>query len=90
MRRAAQEINRADRGLVRRTAAIPPSAADEGLKRLTRTANHSLLWFAARVSPFRPPSGGEGGMAALRRTSPLSTRLISCATRRNQSSTSAA
>ncbi|HVE97032.1 MAG TPA: phosphatase PAP2 family protein [Pseudonocardiaceae bacterium] len=47
VRRAAQKINRADRELVRRTAAIPPSAADEGLKRLTRTANHSLLWFAA-------------------------------------------
>ena len=47
VRRAAQKINRADRELVRRSAAIPPSAADEGLKRLTRTANHSLLWFAA-------------------------------------------
>ncbi|MGH3984027.1 MAG: bifunctional phosphatase PAP2/diacylglycerol kinase family protein [Pseudonocardiaceae bacterium] len=47
VRRAAQEINRADHELVCRTAAIPPSAADEGLKRLTRTANHSLLWFAA-------------------------------------------
>ncbi|HEX2263574.1 MAG TPA: glycerophosphatase, partial [Pseudonocardiaceae bacterium] len=47
VRRAAQKINRADRELVRRSAAIPPSAADEGLKRLTRTANHSLLWFGA-------------------------------------------
>jgi hypothetical protein len=54
------------------------------------TANHSRLWFAARVSPFRPPSAGEGGMAALRRTSSRSTRLISCATRRHQSSTRAA
>ncbi len=50
MRRAAQEINRADRELVRRTETIPPSAADEGLKRLTRTANHSLLWFGVAAA----------------------------------------
>lgn len=45
-RRVAQEINRVDRELVRRSAAIPPSPADSGLKGLTRAANHSLLWFA--------------------------------------------
>ncbi|MGQ0716268.1 MAG: phosphatase PAP2 family protein [Pseudonocardiales bacterium] len=52
LRRAAQEINLVDRELVRRSAAIPPSAADEGLKRLTRTANHSWLWFAVAAALF--------------------------------------
>lgn len=50
LRREAQEINRVDRELVRRSAAIPPSAADDGLKALTRTANHSLLWFAVAAA----------------------------------------
>ncbi len=52
LRRAAQEINLVDRELVRRSATIPPSAADEGLKRLTRTANHSLLWLAVAAVLF--------------------------------------
>ncbi|MGH3888045.1 MAG: bifunctional phosphatase PAP2/diacylglycerol kinase family protein [Pseudonocardiaceae bacterium] len=50
LRRAAQEINRVDHGLVRRSAAILPSTADDALKGLTRAANHSLLWFAVAAA----------------------------------------
>ncbi len=50
LRRVAQEINRVDHELVRRSAAIPPSAADDDLKALARTANHSLLWLAVAAA----------------------------------------
>ncbi|MGH3779969.1 MAG: glycerophosphatase, partial [Pseudonocardiaceae bacterium] len=46
LRKVAQEINRVDRELVRRSAAIPRWPADTGLRGLTTAANHSLLWFA--------------------------------------------
>lgn len=46
LRRVAHEVNRIDRELVRRSAAIPPTPVDTGLKALTTAANHSLLWFA--------------------------------------------
>lgn len=46
----AYQVNRADRDLVRRGAAIPPSLADSGLKVLTTAANHSLLWFAVAAA----------------------------------------
>jgi diacylglycerol kinase family enzyme/membrane-associated phospholipid phosphatase len=63
VRRAAQKINRVDHELVRRTAAIPPSAVDDGLKRLTRTANHSLLWFAvAAVLASRKGAARRAGL----------------------------
>ncbi|MGH3921155.1 MAG: bifunctional phosphatase PAP2/diacylglycerol kinase family protein [Pseudonocardiaceae bacterium] len=50
LRRVAREINRVDHELVRRSAAVPPAAADDGLKALTRAANHSLLWFAVAAA----------------------------------------
>jgi diacylglycerol kinase family enzyme/membrane-associated phospholipid phosphatase len=49
LRRVAYRIDRADRKLVRHSAAIPPSPADTGLKVLTTAANHSLLWFFLAV-----------------------------------------
>ncbi|HEY2764482.1 MAG TPA: phosphatase PAP2 family protein [Pseudonocardiaceae bacterium] len=45
----AHDVNWADRELVRRSAAIPDSPADNGLKALTTAANHSVLWFAVAV-----------------------------------------
>lgn len=42
-----REINRVDRELVRRSAAIPHWPADPGLRALSTAANHSLLWLAA-------------------------------------------
>lgn len=50
LRRVAQEINRTDRELVRRSAVIPGWPADAGLKGLTTAANHSLLWFAVAAA----------------------------------------
>ncbi len=70
LRAAAQEINRVDHELVRRTAAIPPSAVDHGLKRLTRTANHSLLWFA--VAAVLAGRKGVTRRAALRGVAAIS------------------
>jgi diacylglycerol kinase family enzyme/membrane-associated phospholipid phosphatase len=46
LRKVAQEINRVDRELVRRSAVIPRWPADAGFRGLTTAANHSLLWFA--------------------------------------------
>ncbi|QUF06130.1 phosphatase PAP2 family protein [Actinosynnema pretiosum subsp. pretiosum] len=47
-----------------RVAALPPSRLDRGLKALTRTANHSVLWFCvAGVLALRK---GRGRHAALR------------------------
>ena len=45
LRRVAHQVRWADRELVRRSADVPPSSADAGLKMLTTVANHSLLWF---------------------------------------------
>ena len=50
LRRVAQEITRADRELVRRSAVIPRWPADAGLKGLTTAANHSLLWLAVAAA----------------------------------------
>jgi undecaprenyl-diphosphatase len=47
LRKVAQEINRVDRELVRRSAVIPHWPADAGLRALSTAANHSLLWLAA-------------------------------------------
>src|SRR5690349_14704216 len=41
-----RQVNEADVAIERRIARIPRSPADTGLKVLTTTANHSLLWFA--------------------------------------------
>ena len=50
LRRVARGVNWADREVVRRSAAIPPSPVDIGLKMLTTAANHSGLWFAVAVA----------------------------------------
>ncbi|WP_447002824.1 bifunctional phosphatase PAP2/diacylglycerol kinase family protein [Saccharothrix isguenensis] len=39
-----RRVNRLDLALVRRSGALRPSPVDHGLKRLSRAANHSVLW----------------------------------------------
>src|SRR5512143_3582790 len=38
-------VNKVDRGISHRIAALPPSGLDTAMKGLTTAANHSLLWF---------------------------------------------
>lgn len=64
LRGVAQEINRVDRELVRRSAVIPRWPADTGLRALTTAANHSLLWFA--VAAVLASRKGATRRAALR------------------------
>ncbi|MFN2496027.1 MAG: phosphatase PAP2 family protein [Pseudonocardiaceae bacterium] len=64
LRQVADQVNRADRELVRRSAAVPPSPADAGLKMFTTAANHSLLWFAVAV--VLANRGGVSRRCALR------------------------
>jgi diacylglycerol kinase family enzyme/membrane-associated phospholipid phosphatase len=45
-RRVAKFVDLSDRAIQAEVAALPPSGVDPTLKRLTRSANHSLLWFA--------------------------------------------
>jgi undecaprenyl-diphosphatase len=45
-RRAADEVNDADRAVSRAVSAMPPSPLDTAMKSLSTAANHSLLWFA--------------------------------------------
>ena len=52
LRRVASQVNSIDRELVRRSAAIPPTPVDTGLKALTTSANHSLLWFTVAALLF--------------------------------------
>jgi undecaprenyl-diphosphatase len=42
----ANRVNATDQAIERRIAELPPSRVDDGLKVLTTSANHSLLWFA--------------------------------------------
>ncbi|MBO0849587.1 MAG: phosphatase PAP2 family protein, partial [Pseudonocardia sp.] len=44
-RRIAGRVDRADRSVQRRLAELAPTPADRVLKRLTRSADHSMLWF---------------------------------------------
>ncbi len=46
LRDSLARVGRIDQELVRRSAAVRRTPADQGLKQLTRSANHSLLWFA--------------------------------------------
>ncbi|WP_037069359.1 bifunctional phosphatase PAP2/diacylglycerol kinase family protein [Pseudonocardia acaciae] len=41
----SRKVDGLDRSTQRRLARLPPTAADRVLKRLTRSADHSLLWF---------------------------------------------
>jgi undecaprenyl-diphosphatase len=45
-RTVARRVDQTDQAIEQRIARIPPSRIDDGLKVLTGTANHSLLWFA--------------------------------------------
>lgn len=58
LRRVASQVNSLDRELVRRSASVPPTPADTGLKALTTSANHSLLWFtvAALLVGYKGPA----------------------------------
>ena len=63
-RRVVGYVDRSDRVIQRWVAELPPSQTDQAIKRLTRSANHSLLWFvlAAVLSARR----GVSRHAALR------------------------
>lgn len=45
LREVAHRVDETDQAIERRIARIPRSGVDDGLKVLTTTANHSLLWF---------------------------------------------
>jgi diacylglycerol kinase family enzyme/membrane-associated phospholipid phosphatase len=45
-RGVARVMDRSDRAIQAWVAALPPTEADQVIKRLSRSANHSLLWFA--------------------------------------------
>lgn len=64
LRRVAVEVNRVDRELMHRSAAIRPSRVDTALKGLTTSANHSLLWFT--VAALLVSRKGPARRAALR------------------------
>jgi undecaprenyl-diphosphatase len=44
--RRSDDVNEVDRAISRTISALPPSRWDTVMKRLSRAANHSLLWFA--------------------------------------------
>ncbi|MBV9139835.1 MAG: hypothetical protein JO115_02735 [Pseudonocardiales bacterium] len=50
LRRVANEINRVDRELVRRSAVISRWPTDPALRGLTTAANHSRLWLAVAAT----------------------------------------
>lgn len=64
LRRVASQVNSIDRELVRRSAALPPTPVDTGLKAITTSANHSLLWFT--VAALLVGHKGPARRAALR------------------------
>ncbi|WP_223198414.1 acylglycerol kinase family protein [Solihabitans fulvus] len=64
VRRSLASVNEADQALVRRSAALPRSAADQGLKSLSHSANRSGLWFA--VAALLAMRKGQQRRAGLR------------------------
>jgi diacylglycerol kinase family enzyme/membrane-associated phospholipid phosphatase len=46
LRSSGRQVNQVDQAIERRIARIPRSRMDAGLKVLTTSANHSLIWFA--------------------------------------------
>jgi diacylglycerol kinase family enzyme/membrane-associated phospholipid phosphatase len=65
-RRVAKFVDRSDRAVQARVAALPLSGVDPSLKRLTRSANHSLLWFSiAAVLATRVGVTRRGAMRGL-------------------------
>ena len=59
-----RSVNRLDEALMRRSAALRPSRADLYVKKLSTSANHSLIWFTAAAVLATIP--GQGRRAALR------------------------
>jgi undecaprenyl-diphosphatase len=59
VRRSGARVSGVDQQLVRRSATLPLTSVDAGLKRLTKSANHGVLWFvvaavlAIRKGPTR-------------------------------------
>ncbi len=49
IRRAADDVNDADRAVSRAISSMPPSGIDTAMKGLSVAADHSLLWFAIAV-----------------------------------------
>jgi diacylglycerol kinase family enzyme/membrane-associated phospholipid phosphatase len=45
VRKSGAKVGLLDQELVKRSANLPLTSADAGLKRLTKTANHGVLWF---------------------------------------------
>ncbi|RZS43476.1 undecaprenyl-diphosphatase [Herbihabitans rhizosphaerae] len=64
MRRSARKVNRFDQSLVRRLGALPETKLDYRLKRLTRSANHGVLWFS--VATILASGNRRGRRAAFR------------------------
>jgi undecaprenyl-diphosphatase len=65
-RRVAKFVDWSDRAVQARVAALPLSGVDPSLKRLTRSANHSLLWFSiAAVLATRVGVTRRGAMRGL-------------------------
>ncbi|SDK10581.1 undecaprenyl-diphosphatase [Lentzea albidocapillata subsp. violacea] len=64
-----KRVSALDKKLMSSSARLPPSRLDTGLKRLSKAANHSLLWFviaailATRKGPYR--RGAMRGLAAI-------------------------
>ncbi|HTF54846.1 MAG TPA: phosphatase PAP2 family protein, partial [Pseudonocardia sp.] len=63
-RGVARMVDRSDRAVQCWVAALPPTEADQVIKRLTRSANHSLLWFV--VAALLASRVGVTRRAALR------------------------
>ncbi|MEU4745014.1 glycerophosphatase, partial [Actinosynnema sp. NPDC023658] len=85
-----RRVNRLDQALMRRSGALRASSVDHGMKRLSRAANHSVLWLV--VAGVLATRKGVTRRAALRgvaaigaaclRSSLVATRLF---TRRRRS-----
>jgi diacylglycerol kinase family enzyme/membrane-associated phospholipid phosphatase len=59
----SKKLDRADRRMMRRLAALPDSPADDALKGLGRAANHSALWLVtAAVLASRRGQGRRAGL----------------------------
>lgn len=70
VRRSLRQVGRVDQELVRRSAQLPATAADQGMLRLGRAADKSRLWFAAAAllaarkgQPRRAALRGVGAIA---------------------------
>ncbi|GAB3884458.1 hypothetical protein GCM10029964_045510 [Kibdelosporangium lantanae] len=64
VRSRLRDASQVDKRLVRRSAELPPTTADRVLSELTRSANHSKLWFAIAV--LLASKKGKTRRAALR------------------------